>query len=83
MSIESARAFMDSTGRNGDLRVQLGSADTEGKFFSMAKEAGFDFTKEEWHLCVSGIEMSICLRCRNPGASGMKRPFLWIDCTTW
>ena len=47
MSIDSAQAFLETWYR-GDLPQIIRSTDTEERLFAVAKESGFDFTREEW-----------------------------------
>ena len=48
MSEEDAKAFLKKVGEDKELQEKIKGADSEEKFFAVAKTAGFDFTKEEW-----------------------------------
>ncbi len=48
MSEDEAKAFIERVQKDKELQEKLKSADSEEKFFAVAKEAGLDFTKEEW-----------------------------------
>ena len=49
-SEEEAKAFLKKVCKDKELGEQLKGADSEEKFFAVAKGAGFEFTKEEWIL---------------------------------
>ena len=42
------KAFLYKLGEDKELQEKIKGADSEEKFFAVAKTAGFDFTKEEW-----------------------------------
>ena len=48
MSEEDAKAFLKKVGEDKELQEKIKGADSEEKFYAVAKEAGFDFTKDEW-----------------------------------
>jgi predicted ribosomally synthesized peptide with nif11-like leader len=48
MSIESAKTFIEKVKEDEALQEKLKAVDSEENFFAVVKEAGFDFTKEEW-----------------------------------
>ncbi len=48
MSEEDAKAFLKKVGEDKELQGKLKGADSEEKFFALAKASGFDFTKDEW-----------------------------------
>ena len=48
MSLESAKDFIEKAQEDRELQEQVKDANSEEKFFAVVKEAGFDFTKEEW-----------------------------------
>jgi len=54
MSVESAKSFLKKIAADKELQEKLKGVDSEEKFFTAAKEAAFDFTKEEW-LAVAPI----------------------------
>lgn len=48
MSEEVAKAFLKGMSEDKELQEKIKGADSEEKFFTLAKAAGFDFIKEEW-----------------------------------
>jgi predicted ribosomally synthesized peptide with nif11-like leader len=53
MSEDEAKAFLKKAGEDKELQEKLMGADSDEKFFAVVKEAGFDFTKEEWGAVAS------------------------------
>ena len=48
MSLESAKGFLELVQKDEGVRNRLRGCSSEETFFSVVKETGFDFTKEEW-----------------------------------
>ena len=42
------KAFLYKLGEDKELQEKIKGADSDEKFFAVAKSSGFDFTKEEW-----------------------------------
>ena len=75
-----ARAFAKRLSEEAELGAKLGGLDSEDQFFALAKDLGYDFTKEEWMgvassdsektLTESDLEIpsasgTLCTICRN------------------
>jgi predicted ribosomally synthesized peptide with nif11-like leader len=56
MSIESAKAFYQRMTEDSDFRTPFESASTKEERRQLIKEAGYDFTTDEWQAVVTEIQ---------------------------
>lgn len=82
MSEEDAKAFLKKLGEDKELQEKLKGAFSDGSFLTVAKEHGFDFTKEEWIAVIPKPKESE-LSEEDLGAVAGGGIHTEEDCTSW